>query len=289
VGFAPGAGTDAAARLVAAQLSKTWGQSAIVDNRTGAAGNIAAEIVARASADGYTLLVTSPGPIVTSPFLYARLPYDPRKDLATVVLVASSPNVVAVHPSAPASSVRELIAWARSKPGGLNFGSSGIGSTPHLSGELFNLAAQVKMVHVGYKSAAPAMVDLIAGRVDVMISSISGMLPHVNAQRLKAIAVTSLTRTSLLPEVPTVDQSGVPGYESVTWWGVFTPAGVPLDRVAQINQALVRGAGSAEMKEGFARQGAAIIGGSPAQFRTVIQKELTRWSKVIKTSGMTME
>jgi tripartite-type tricarboxylate transporter receptor subunit TctC len=289
VGFAPGAGTDAAARLVAEQLNKAWRQPAIVDNRAGAAGNIAAEIVAKALPDGYTLLVTSPGPIVTSPFLYAKLAYNPRIDLAPVVHVASSPNVIAVPSSAPASNVRELIAWGRAKPGHLNFASSGTGSTPHLSGELFKLAAQLNMVHIGYKSAAPAMVDLIAGRVDMMISSISGMLPNVRAHRLKAVAVTSLTRASLLPEVPTADESGVPGYESVTWWGVFTPAGVPRNLVAKVNQALVKSVGSAEMKEGFARQGAHTVGGSPAEFQAFIQKELARWSKVIKASGMSVE
>jgi len=289
VGFAPGAGTDAAARLVAEQLNKAWRQPVIVDNRAGAAGNIAAEIVAKASPDGYTLLVTSPGPIVTSPFLYAKLAYNPQIDLAPVVHVASSPNVIAVPSSAPASNVRELIAWGRAKPGHLNFASSGTGSTPHLSGELFKLAAQLNMVHIGYKSAAPAMVDLIAGRVDMMISSISGMLPHVKAHRLKAVAVTSLTRAPLLPEVPTADESGVPGYESVTWWGVFAPAGVPRNLVTKFNQALVKSVGSAEMQEGFARQGAHTVGGSPAEFQAFIEKELARWSKVIKTSGMSVE
>ncbi len=188
VGFAPGGGADSAARSVAQKLNEVWGQSVIIDNRAGAGGNVATEIVARAAPDGYTLLISSPGPIVTNPFLYAKLPYDPHRDLAPVTLIASSANLILVNPSAPVSNVRELIAWARSKPGGVNYASAGIGSTPHLAGELVKAAARIDMVHVAYKSAAPAVIDLIGGRVDVMVASLPTSLAQVKAQRLKAIA-----------------------------------------------------------------------------------------------------
>jgi tripartite-type tricarboxylate transporter receptor subunit TctC len=289
VGFAPGGGADSAARSVAQKLNEVWGQSVIIDNRAGAGGNVATEIVARAAPDGYTLLISSPGPIVTNPFLYARLPYDPQRDLAPVTLIASSVNLILVNPSAPVSNVRELIAWARSKPGGVNYASSGIGSTPHLAGELLKAAAHIDMVHVAYKSAAPAVIDLIGGRVDVMLASLPTSLAQVKAQRLKAIAVASLKRSAALPEVPTADESGVPGYEVVTWWGMLAPAGVPGNLITKINQIVVKNLKSPEMKESLARDGAEAIGNSPAEFGAFIQKESAKWSKVIKTSGVKIE
>jgi len=289
VGFAPGGGADSAARSVAQKLNEAWGQSVIIDNRAGAGGNVATEIVARAAPDGYTLLVSSPGPIVTNPFLYAKLPYDPHQDLAPVTLIASSVNLILVNPSAPVSNVRELIAWTRSKPGGVNYASSGIGSTPHLAGELLKTAAHIDMVHVAYKSAAPAVIDLIGGRVDVLVASLPTSLAQVKAQRLKAIAVASLKRSPALPEVPTADESGVPGYEVVTWWGLLAPAGVPGNLITKINQIVVRSLKSPEMKESLARGGADAIGNSPAEFGAFIQKESVKWSKVIKTSGVKIE
>ena len=289
VGFAPGGGADSAARSVAQKLNEAWGQSVITDNRAGAGGNVAAEIVSRAAPDGYTLLISSPGPIVTNPFLYARLPYNPQKDLAPVTLIASSVNVMLVNPAAPVSNVRELIAWTRSKPGGVNYASSGIGSTPHLAGELFKTAAHVDMVHVAYKSAAPAVIDLIGGRVDLLVASLPTSLAQIKAQRLKAIAVASLKRSVALPEVPTADESGVPGYEVVTWWGLLAPAGVPGDIIAKISKTVVLNLQSPEMKESLARDGADALGNSPAEFGAFIQKESAKWSNVIKTSGIKIE
>jgi len=289
VGFAPGGGADSAARSLGQKLNESWGQPVIIDNRPGAGGNIATEIVTRAAPDGYTLLVSSPGPIVTNPFLYARLPYDPQKDLAPVTLIASSVNLILVNPSAPVSNVRDLIAWARSKPGGVNYASSGIGSTPHLAGVLFNAAAHVNMVHVAYKSAAPAVIDLIGGRVDVLVASLPTSLAHVRAQRLKAIAVASLKRSAALPEVPTADESGLPRYEVVTWWGLLAPAGVRRNLITKINQVVVRNLKSPEMKESIARGGADAIGTSPDEFGAFIRKESAKWSKVIKTAGIKVE
>lgn len=289
VGFAPGGGADSAARSVAQKLIEAWGQSVIIDNRAGAGGNIATEIVSKAAPDGYTLLISSPGPIVTNPFLYTRLPYDPSKDLAPVTLVASSVNVILVNPSAPVSNVRDLIAWARSKPGGVNYASSGIGSTPHLAAELLKAAARIDMVHVAYKSAAPAVIDLIGGRVDVLVASLPTSLAQIKAQRLKAIAVASLKRSAALPEVPTADESGVPGYEVLTWWGLLAPAGVPGSIITKINRIVVTNLQSREMKESLARDGADAIGNSPAEFGAFIQKESAKWSKAIKTSGIKID
>lgn len=289
VGFTPGAGTDSAARSVAEILNEAWGQSVIVDNRPGAGGNIATDIVAKAVPDGYTLLVSSPGPIVTNPFLYAKLPFDPQKDLAPVTLIASSINLIVVSSSAPVSNVRELIAWTRSKPGGVNYASSGIGSTPHLAGELLKAAAHIDMVHVPYKSGAPAAIDLIAGRVDVLVASLPGSWAHVKAKRLKAIAVAALKRTPLLPEVPTADESGAPDYEVVTWWGLLAPAGVPGNLITKINQTVVKNLKSPRMTESFARSGMDPIGNSPAEFGAFIRKESAKWSRVIKTAGIKIE
>lgn len=289
VGFAPGGGADNAARSVAQRLNETWGQSVIIDNRAGAGGNVATEIVSKAVPDGYTLLISSPGPIVTNPFLYTKLPYDPSRDLAPVTLIASSVNVILVNPSAPVANVRDLIAWARSKPGGVNYASSGIGSTPHLAAELLKTAAHIDMVHVAYKSAAPAVIDLIGGRVDVLVASLPTSLGQIKAQRLRAIAVASMKRSAALPEVPTADESGVPGYEVLTWWGLLAPAAVPGNIITKINRIVVANLQSPEMKESLARDGADAIGDSPAEFRAFIQKESAKWSKVVKSSGIKID
>lgn len=289
VGFAPGGGADRAARLVAQKLNDAWGQSVVVDNRPGADGNVATEIVSKAAPDGYTLLLSSPGPIVTSPFLYTKLPFDPQKDFAPITLIGSTASVMAVHPSVPVSNVRELIALARSRPGGLNFASSGFGSTPHLAMALFMSAAQINMVHVPYKGSGPAVIELMAGHVDATIVGIPTLLPHIRAQRAKAIAVTSLKRSAALPEVPTVDESGVPGYETFTWWGLLAPAGVPASLIARINQIVVKSLKSPEMREALARTGADAIGNSPDEFRAFVQKESAKWSRFIKASGMKIE
>lgn len=289
VGFVPGGGADAAARSVAKNLNDTWGQSVIVDNRAGAGGNIAVEIVARAAPDGYTLLITSPGPVAINPSLYAKLPYDVQRDLAPVTLIAAGPNVLVLNPGVPASNVHELIALARSKPGGLNYASSGIGTTPHLSGELFNLAAKVKMVHVVYKSAGPAVIDLIGGRVDVMLVSAPTVLTQIRAQRLKALAVTSLKRSAALPELPTLDESGLPGFDVTVWWGLLVPAGVPRALVTKLNAAVVKSLNSGDTKERLAAEGAEVVANTPAEFGDFIRKETTKWGNVIKLSGIKKE
>jgi tripartite-type tricarboxylate transporter receptor subunit TctC len=289
VGFAPGGGADGVARSVAKQLNETWGRSVIVDNRAGAGGNIAAEIVASAVPDGYTLLITSPGPIVINPALYPRLPYDPQKDLAPITLVAAGPNVLVLNPGVRASNVQELIALARSKPGGLNYASSGIGSTPHLSGELFKLAAKINLVHVAYKGAGPAVIDLMGGRVELMLVSAPSVLTQIRAHRLRALAVTSLKRSPALPELPTLDESGLPGFEATAWWGLLVTAGVSRDLIAKLNAAVVKSLNSGDTKERLAAEGAEVVGNTPAEFGDFIRKETTKWANVIKLSGIKLE
>lgn len=290
VGFTPGGGTDFAGRIVARILNEAWGQSVVVDNRPGASGNIGTDIVAKAVPDGHTLLLSSPGPVVTNPFLYAKMPFDPQKDLAPVTLLDTSDNVIVVGPSAPVSNMRDFIAWTRSKPGGVNYASSGIGATPHLAGELLKVAAKINMVHVAYKSAGPAVIDIIGGRMDMLVASLPTSLGHIRAGRLKAIAVANIKRrATALPDVPTADESGAPGYEVITWWGLFTTAGVPGKIIANLHQVVVKGLKTPEITESFVRSGADPVGSTPAELAAFIRKESAKWSRVIKTAGIKIE
>ncbi len=290
VGFAPGGGADNAARNVAQKLNEAWSQSIIVDNRAGAGGNVAADIVAKAVPDGYTLLITSPGPIVTNPYLVRDLPYKPLKDLAPVTLIASGANLVIVNPASPVHNVRDLIAWSRSKPGGLNYSTSGIGSTPHLAAEMLKTALQIDATHVAYKSAAPAVIDLIGGRVDFMIVSMPTVLAQIKAQRVRGVAIAGAKRSPQLPDIPSTEESaGVPGYDVSTWWGLMAPGGVPTPLITKINQIVVKSLKSAEMRESLARDGADAIGNTPAEFGAFLNKESAKWAKVIKTSNIKLD
>ena len=289
VGFAPGGGADNAARQMAQKMSEAWTQPVVIDNRAGAGGNLAAELVAKSGPDGYTMLVSSPGPIVTSPYLYEKLSYDPLKELAPITLIGSGANVMVVNPSAPANNAREFIAWARSKSGSLNYATSGIGSTPHLAAELFKTAAKIEMVHVPYKSAAPALLDVIAGRADVMIVSMPTVAGQVKAGKVRALLVAASRRSSLMPDVPTSAEAGVPGFEVVTWWGFFAPAGVPAPIINRANQLAVKALHSNEMKESLGKEGADAVGNSPAEFAAFIQQESAKWGKVIKGSNIKAE
>jgi tripartite-type tricarboxylate transporter receptor subunit TctC len=289
VGFPPGGGADAAARAVAQSLSETWSQPVVVDNRAGAGGNLAAEIVSRSARDGYTLLVTSPGPVVVNPSLYKKLPYDPAKDLQPITLLASGPNVLVVHPASSVNNVRELVDLARAKPGQLNYGSSGIGSMPHMSGELFKLAAKVELVHVAYKGAALAVVDLMAGRIDAMLVSAPSVLTQIRAKRLKALAVTSSRRSSALPDLPTLNEAGLPGYESIAWWGMMAPAGTSSPIVGKLNSAVAKSLGSEDMKQRLASEGAEAVGNSSQAFGEFLRRESQKWAAVIKASGIAVD
>ena len=287
VGFAPGAGVDFAGRLVAQKLQEAWGQTVLVENRPGAGGNIAADQVAKASPDGYTILLTSPGPIVVNQSLMASMPYDPIKDLAPVSMVASGPNILAVRTDLPARNVKELIALARATKSQLNFGSSGMGSTPHMAAELFKMMAKVEMVHVPYKGSAEAVTDVIAKRLDVLITTMPAMLGAVKGGEVRALAVTSLKRNPALPDVPTVSEAGLPGYEFGVWWGVFAPAATPVPVVTKMHQAIVNMLKTEDVRAKIAVQNVDVAGSaSPREFSDYVQKEAGQWAKVIKTAGI---
>jgi len=277
--------TDLLARAVAQKLSEAWGQQVIVDNRPGAGGNIGSELVAKAAPDGYTLLMGTVGTHSINPSLYTKMPYDHVKDFTPVILVAGVPNVLVVNPSLPVHSVAELIAYAKANPNKLNFASSGSGTSIHLSGELFKVMAGVDMTHVPYKGSAPALTDLMGGQVQLMFDNLPSSLPFIKAGKLRALAVTSATRASALPDTPTLAESGLAGFEASSWFGVLAPAGTPHDIVAKLNAAIAAWLASPEAKEKLAAQGAIAAGGSPDDFVKHIARETAKWAKVVKASG----
>jgi tripartite-type tricarboxylate transporter receptor subunit TctC len=282
----PAAGTtDILARAAAQKLTEAFGQSVVVDNRPGAAGNIGADLVAKSAADGYTLLMGTVGTHAINPSLYSKMPYDHVKDFVPVVLVAGVPNVLVVNPALPVNSVADLIKLAKDKPGQINFASSGSGTSIHLSGELFKTMAGVDITHVPYKGSSPALVDLIGGQVQIMFDNLPSALPQIKAGKLRAIAVTSLKRAPVLPDVPTISESGLPGFEASSWFGVLAPAGTPAPIVARINAEVNKWLQSAEAREKLLSQGAEAAGGTPEQFAHHIHAESEKWAKVVKASG----
>jgi len=285
VPFPAGGTTDLLARAVAQKLSETWGQQIIVDNRPGAGGNIGSELVAKAPPDGYTLLMGTVGTHAINPSLYAKMPYNHIKDFTPVILVAGVPNVLVVNPSLPVNSVQELIAYGKANPNKLNFASSGNGTSIHLSGELFRTMTGVQMTHVPYKGSSPALTDLIGGQVQLMFDNLPSSLQFIKAGKLRALAVTSLARSQALPDVPTLAESGLPGFEASSWFGVLAPAGTPADIVAKLNGAVAAWLASPAAKEQLAAQGAIPAGGSPDAFVKHIADESAKWAKVVKASG----
>jgi len=285
VPFPPGGATDIIARAVAQKLSETWGQSIVVDNRPGAGGNIGTELVAKAPPDGYTLEMGTVGTHAINASLYAKIPFDNVKDFVPIILVAGVPNVLEVTPSLPVNSVQELITYAKANPGKLNFASSGNGTSIHLSGELFKVMTGVQMTHVPYKGSAPALQDLIAGQVQLMFDNLPPSLPQIKSGKLRALAVTSATRAPALPDVPTVAESGLPGFEASSWFGLLAPAGTPPAIIAKINAEVAAWLASPEGKEKLASIGANAAGGSPEDFARHIQAETAKWAKVVKESG----
>ena len=283
VGFPAGSALDSAARPIASKLSELLGQNVIVDNRAGAAGNIAAEIAARARPDGYTLLFGANGALAINPALYEKLPFDSLKDFAPIAKVVDAVNVLVLHPSAPASSVEQLIAAARLKP--LLGGSGGVGSPGHLALELFNMMAGVKITHVPYKGSAPALVDVIAGNIQVIFSTLTPALPHIKSGRIKALAVTSLKRSELVPELPTVAEAGLKGFEVTGWYGVLAPAQTPRTLIDRLNSEIVKALQSPDVKQNLLAQGFEISPSSPQAFSAFIRMELAKWAKVVKFSG----
>jgi tripartite-type tricarboxylate transporter receptor subunit TctC len=286
--FSPGGATDVLARIVGQKLNERLGQPVIIENRVGAGGNIGAEQVARSAPDGYTLLMGGvPHAIAAS--LYAKLGYDMVKDLSAVAEVASFPSMLVLHPSLPAKSVPELIALARARPGQLNFGSAGNGSPNHLALELFDTMARVKMVHIPYKGAGQVVGDLLAGQLQLASMGFPVAMPHVQAGKLRAIAVTGAARSPLLPKIPTVSESGLPGFDVTSWYGVFGPAALPQELVAKLNAAISGAITAPELRERLTALGAEPSVKSPGQFAQYVQNEIVKWSKVVKASGAKLD
>jgi len=286
VPFPAGGTTDILARAVAAKLTETTGQPAVVDNRPGAGGNIGAELVAKSAPDGYTFLMGTVGTHAINPSLYAKMPYDHVKDFAPVILVAGVPNVLVVNPALPVNSVQELIAYIKANPGKVNFASSGSGTSIHLSGELFKTMTGLQLTHVPYKGSAPALQDLVGGQVQIMFDNLPSSLALIKGGKLKALAVTSAERSSALPDVPTVAESGLPGFEASSWFGLLAPAGTPKEAIAKINGEVAKWLATPEAKEKLASQGAiAAAGLTPEDFQKHIASETTKWAKVVKESG----
>jgi len=289
VPFPAGGTTDILARAVAQRMSETLGQQVVVDNRPGAGGNIGSELVAKSAPDGYTLLMGTVGTHAINPSLYSKMPYDHVKDFTPVILVAGVPNVLVVNPDLPVKTVAELIAYGKANPGKLNFASSGSGTSIHLSGELFKTLTGVQMTHVPYKGSSPALTDLMGGQVQLMFDNLPSSLGFIKAGKLRALAVTSAARSTALPDVPTVAESGLPGFEASSWFGVLAPAGTPRDIVTRINAEVAKWLASPEAREKLASQGAIAAGGSPEDFVRHIGAETTKWAKVVKESGAKVE
>lgn len=288
IGFAAGGGADILARAFAPRLGEALGQSIVIDNRPGAAGHIANEHVARSAPDGHTLLMGAPG-LVTYRSLYAKPTYDPERDLTPVTLVGIVPNLLVLHPSVPAHTVKQLIALARENPGRLNYASPGIGTSLHLAAELFKSLAKVEIVQVVYKGGAPAVADLMGGHVDLMFDVFPSSFPHVKSGRLKAIGISVDQRSPLLPEVPTVAESGLPGYRAITWNGLLAPAGTPREINDKLAATLAQVLRTVEIKERFLTMGTEAASNTPEQFRAFLHEETLKWSKVIKAAGIKLD
>jgi tripartite-type tricarboxylate transporter receptor subunit TctC len=285
VPFPAGGATDVVARTLGQKLSENLAQPVIVDNRPGAGGNIGAELVANSPGDGYTLLVCSPAEVAINASLYKKLPYDPVKDFAPVTLATSAPLVLVVHPSVPARSVQDLISLARSKPGQLIYASSGSGGPQHLAGELFKLMAKIDMVHVPYKGGAPAITDLVGGHVQLFFAGLPPALPHVRANKLRALAVTSAARTQIMPATPTISESGLKGFAVDNWQGVLAPAKTPGEIVASLNAEIVKVLRLADIKQRLFDQGTEPVASSQQQFQSYIKTEIEKYAEVIRKSG----
>lgn len=288
VPYPPGGPTDIVARVLFQQVAESMGQQFLIDNRAGAGGNIGAEAVAKAPADGYTLLIGTTAHAINMA-LFKSLNYDVQKDLAPVSLLTQGPLVLVTHPQFPAHSVKELIEMAKAKPGSLNFASSGNGQSTHLSAELFNSMAGTKMVHVPYKGSAPALSDLMSGQVGIMFDTTLSAMPFVKAGKLKALGVTSLQRTAAAPDVPTIAESGLPGYEVFAWNGVLVPTGTPKAIIAQLNEEIRKAMLLPQVRDKFSAQGFAASWNTPEQFGVFVRNEVDKWARTVKASGATLD
>ena len=287
--FPPGGGTDIVGRIVAQKLAEVLGQQVLPDNRGGASGQIAAELTAKSPPDGHTVMMVHIAAISILPSLYARLPYDPVRDFAPISLVAIGPNLLVVHPSVPVKTVKDLIALARARPGQLHYASPGAGTVQHLAAELFKLQAKVDMLHVPYKGSGQSIVDLVAGQVHLNFDSVPPVINHVRAGKLRAVAVTSEKRFSLLPDIPTVTEGGVPGFDMSTWWGLVAPGAVPKEIIARLHSETVKLLRQPDVKERIANVGAETVGNTPEEFAAYIRSERAKYARIVKEANIRIE
>lgn len=288
-GYSPGGGTDVIARLIAPKLSELLGQSVVVENRPGATGTIGAATVVRAPPDGYTLLVGLSSTIAVSPSLLTKLPYDTLRDLVAVAQVVTFPNVLVVHPSVPTRNLKELIALAKARPNTLNYASGGLGTSNHLAGELLKSMAKINIAHVPYKGGGPAVIAILGGEVDMLFGTMPSTTGFVRNGRLRPLAVTGPQRSAALPEVPTMIESGLPGFEIVSWMGVLAPARTPRDVIVKLNTAINAIMGNADIRARIAEQASDVVTGTPEQFGALIRRDTERWAKVIREAGIKSE
>ena len=289
VPFAAGGTTDILARIIGQALTAELGQSVVVDNRAGAGGNIGGQAAAKATPDGHTLFMGTVGTHAINASLYKKMPFDPVKDFAPLTRVANVPNLLVANPAQPYKSVKDLIAYAKANPGKVNFGSSGNGSSIHLSGELFKSLAKVDMQHVPYKGSAPAVTDLLGNQIGIMFDNMPSAIQHVRSGSLVPLAVTTAKRSPELPNVPTIAEAGVPGYEATSWFGMFAPAGTPAPVLAKLNAAIVKVLAQPDVKKKINEQGAEVYSETPEQFAAFIQAESVKWGKVVKESGASLD
>lgn len=286
VPFAPGGSTDVTARLLAQKLTEAWRQQVLVDNRSGAGGNIGADFVAKAAPDGYTLLLATTGVMAINHRLYRTLPYDSQRDLAPVTQIGSLPLILIVHPSLPVRSVKELVAFAKARPGQLSYASSGVGGATHMTAEIFRMMTGVDIVHIPYKGSGQAMADLVSGQVPMAFDQITSSLPQVEAGRLRALAVTSAKRFASVPNLPSMSEAGVPGYEAVSWNGLAAPAGTSREIIVRVQAEVARVLQLPDMKERFFKDGIEPVGSTPEQFAAHIRSERAKWEKVVEAAGI---
>jgi len=286
VPFAPGGGGDVVGRIIGQRMSDQLGKPLVIDNRAGGGGTLGCELAAKAAPDGYTLLLGNVGPIAVGPALYPKLAYDPVRDFAPVTMIASFPNLLVANPGLPFKTVPELVAYAKSRPGTLNFASAGAGTSTHLAGELFKSVAGIDVVHVPYKGGAAAMTDIIAGQVAYYFGTMPSSMPLAKAGKLRALAVTSLTRSPAAPEVPTIAESGYPKFETAAWYGLMFPTGTPREIVARTNAATMSVLALSDIRERLVHEGSEPMGSTPAQFSAYIKAEIAKWSGVVKAANL---
>ena len=283
--FPPGGGTDILGRIIAERLTATLGQPVVTENRGGAGGNVGAEAAAKSAPDGYTIVLVAPS-LAISPSLYSKLAYDPVKDFAAVSLVATVPNVMVTNPELPAKTLAEFIQLAKSKPGEMNFGSGGSGTSNHLAGELFNIVAGVKLVHVPYKGVNLAMNDVLSGRIQLVVIGVPATVPHIKAGKLHALAIVAPQRSPVLPDVPTVAEAGLPKFEVTTWYGILAPAGTPRPIVTRLNAELGKVMHSPELKDRLEALATDPVTGTPEEFAALIKREIAKWAEVVRAAGL---